>query len=219
MDIHTVPMGITRCYVIRDTESILVDCGPPNKLNAFVKGLQKASIDPKHIKLIVQTHGHWDHIGSARVVKSLTGALLAMHEPDSSYLEKSMNLLPIGVTLWGKILTTIPTKPKVGVTAVDIILSDEDFSLVPFGIRGKVVYTPGHTMGSVSVLLDNGDAFVGDLVMSGFPVRVNPGLPIFAEDTKRVKESIKLLLESGAKTFYPGHGRPFPASAISKFLS
>jgi hydroxyacylglutathione hydrolase len=87
-----------------------------------------------------------------------------------------------------------------------------------FGIPGKVVYTPGHTMGSVSVLLETGDAFVGDLAMSGFPVRFNPGPPVFAEDTKRVKESIRMLLERGAKTFYPGHGKPFAAEVIKKDL-
>ena len=79
-----------------------------------------------------------------------------------------------------------------------------------------MIYTPGHTIGSVSVLLQTGDAFIGDLAMSGFPLRLSPGLPIFAEDINRVKESIKLLLQKGAKTFYPGHGKPFSANFISK---
>ncbi len=115
-------------------------------------------------------------------------------------------------------LTKFSSNPHITATPVDIELNDEDFSLVPFGISGKVIYTPDHTMGPVSVLLDTGEAFVGDLVMSGPPLRLSPGLPIFAEDIQRVKESIKLLLQRGANIFYPAHGKPFPAKMIMKYV-
>jgi hydroxyacylglutathione hydrolase len=45
----------------------------------------------------------------------------------------------------------------------NMVLSDEEFSLIGYGIPSKIIYTPGHSMGSVSVLLETGDAFVGDL--------------------------------------------------------
>ncbi len=218
MNIYTLRMGITRCYIIQDKGTIFVDCGPPNKLANFVKGMQEVSIDPKEVKLIVNTHGHYDHIGSAKVIKDTTGAQIAMHAPDKEWLEKSINPVITGVTAWGKIMSKITSHPHINETIVDIILGDEDFSLVPFGVAGKVVYTPGHTMGSVSILLETGEAFIGDLAMSGLPLRLSLGLPIFAEDIKKAKESISMLLEKGAKTFYPGHGNPFPVNAISKYL-
>jgi hydroxyacylglutathione hydrolase len=218
MNVHTLHMGITSCYIIQDKGTILIDCGPPNKLGNFMKSLRSASIDPKQIKLIINTHGHYDHIGSAKVIKDTTGAQIAMHEPDKEWLEKAINPIIPGVTVWGKLLSKIPIKPHIAETSVDIKLDDEDFSLTPFGIHGKVIYTPGHTIGSVSVLLETGDAFVGDLAMSGFPLRLNPGLPVFAEDIERVKENIKLLVQRGARTFYPGHGKPFLADMVMKFL-
>jgi hydroxyacylglutathione hydrolase len=170
----------------------------------------------------VHTHGHWDHIGLAKVIKDATGAQIAMHEPDKGWLEKSLNPLPPGVTTWGRILMKLASKymrlQQIAATNVDIILRDEDFSLAPFGIPGKVVYTPGHTMGSVSILLETGDAFVGDLAMNGLPFGLRPRLPVFAEDIKKVKESYKLLLDNGAKIFYPGHGKPFSANVLLKAL-
>jgi glyoxylase-like metal-dependent hydrolase (beta-lactamase superfamily II) len=69
-------------------------------------------------------------------------------------------------------------------------------------------------MGSVSVLLETGDAFVGDLAMNALPLRLSPGLPIFAENMQKVKESWKLLLDQGAKIVYPAHGKPFSAEVM-----
>jgi len=86
--------------------------------------------------------------------------------------------------------------------------------ITEYGIPGKILYTPGHSMGSVSVLLETGDAFVGDLAMSEFPLRLSPGLPILAEDMQQVKESWKRLMEAGAKTIYPAHGKSFPVEII-----
>jgi glyoxylase-like metal-dependent hydrolase (beta-lactamase superfamily II) len=103
-------------------------------------------------------------------------------------------------------------------TDVDIILENEEFSLFDFGIPGKVIHTPGHSSGSVSVLLETGDVFVGDLAMNGFPLRLSPGLPIFAEDLQEVKDSWKLLLDKGARMVYPAHGRSFSAEIIRKII-
>jgi glyoxylase-like metal-dependent hydrolase (beta-lactamase superfamily II) len=71
---------------------------------------------------------------------------------------------------------------------------------------------------SVSVLLDSGEAFVGDLAMNKFPLRLGPGLPIVAEDSEKVKESWRKLLELGATTVYPAHEKPFSTEVIKKAL-
>ncbi|HAJ26940.1 MAG TPA: hypothetical protein DCG53_06795 [Syntrophus sp. (in: bacteria)] len=106
----------------------------------------------------------------------------------------------------------------IDVTAVDIVLDEGEFSLAAYGIPGRIIYTPGHSMGSVSVLLDTGEAFVGDLAMNKFPLCLSPGLPILAENMQQVKESWKMLLDKGVKTIYPAHGKPFSADVIHKAL-
>ena len=102
---------------------------------------------------------------------------------------------------------------------VDITLTGNDVPLADWGIPGEIIYTPGHSPGSISILLETGDAFVGDLAMNAFPLRLSPGLPIFADSLETVKESWKNLLNKGAKVVYPAHGKPFSAEVIKKILS
>jgi glyoxylase-like metal-dependent hydrolase (beta-lactamase superfamily II) len=101
------------------------------------------------------------------------------------------------VSLWGSIFAKIMAMvlPFVQVLAAnaDVVLGDEELSLADYGIPARIIPTSGHSMGSVSVLLETGDAFVGDLAMNGFPLRLGPGLPIFAEDMTKVKKSWRLL--------------------------
>jgi glyoxylase-like metal-dependent hydrolase (beta-lactamase superfamily II) len=102
---------------------------------------------------------------------------------------------------------------------VDLALGNDGLSLSDYGIPGRVLHTPGHSAGSVSILLDSGEAFVGDLAMNKFPLRLSPGLPIFAEDQEAVVRSWSMLLEQGATTVYPAHGGPFSADVIRNAIA
>ena len=223
VSIHPIRLVDSECYLIRSEVSILIDTGIPNKAKDIVQALERLAVQPEEIPLILITHGHWDHIGSAKEIKEITGAKIAMHQRDKDRLEKSLKLLPPGVTLWGRIIMGLAAmriaSVQIPASDVDVVLGDEDFSLAEYGIPGKVLYTPGHTMGSVSVLLETGDAIVGDLAMNGLPIRIGPGLPTVAEDMHRVKRSWELLLEQGAETVYPGHGKPFSAEIVGRALS
>ena len=222
VNIYPISMGVAQCFVIQDKGVIMIDVGAPKKIKSFIKSVEQAGIKPNDIKLIIPTHGHWDHIGSAKDIKEITGARIAMHHREKEWLEKAQKHIPPAVTLWGHIISKTLgfLLPLIHFPAakVDIILRDEDFSLTEFGISGKIIYTPGHSPGSVSILLDTGDAFVGDLAMNSFPLRLSPGLPIFAENIQEVKNSLKLLLDKGATKIYPAHGKSFSAELIRKFL-
>ncbi len=222
MTIYPVPLGVDKAYIIQGEGVVMIDGGAPKKAKAFLKAIKKTLIKPEDIKLLILTHGHWDHIASAKDIKEITGAKIAMHKRETDWLEKSLKPLPPGVTLWGKIFAKIMAMfmPLVHISAtkVDIILGDEEFSLAEFGIAGKVISTPGHSSGSVSIVLDTGDAFVGDLAMNAFPMRLSPSLPIFAEDLQKVKDSWKLILDYGVKMIYPAHGNPFSSEIMRKVL-
>ena len=223
INIYPVTLGFDHTYIIQDQGTIMIDGGSPKQAKAFSKALENVSIKPEDVQLIVLTHGHWDHIGSAKEIKEITGAKIAMHHREKEWLEKSLKPMPPAVTTWGHIFGSIIKAflpfIRIPATDVDVVLGDEEVSLAEYGIPGKVVYTPGHSSGSVSVLLETGDAFVGDMAMNKFPLRLSPGLPIFAEDWEQLMESWKLLLARGAKTIYPSHGEPFPSDIIREALS
>jgi len=218
-----IESGINTCYVIKDKGAIMVDSGPPKMKATFLKRMKDFSVDPKEIQLIVLTHGHFDHVGSAKEIQEITGAKIAIHEKDSMDLEQGFSNWPKGVTKWGKISSSIfkrllKNKMTFPTVKADIILDDHELLLNKYGIAGKVIYTPGHTMGSVSILLDSGELFAGCLAHNRLPLTFHPALPIYAENIDLVKESWRKLIDAGAKIVFPAHGKPFSVEIIKKYI-
>lgn len=204
----------------------MIDAGGKNKTPVLMKALEDIKVEPNTIGLIVITHGHPDHTASAKDFKRLTGAQIAMHRLDKQCLEtgKVQKFKAAEGSVWGWMFSKIsnPFAPlvyrRIPTCGVDVTVADDGYSLKDFGISGQIVYTPGHTKGSISVVLDSGEAFVGDLAMNKFPLRLSPGLPVLAEDTAAVKESLRHLFQLNVTTVYPGHGKPFPMKIIREAL-
>jgi glyoxylase-like metal-dependent hydrolase (beta-lactamase superfamily II) len=223
-NIYPIQMGISKSYIIQQEGIVMMGDGVSKKMKHFVKELEKLSLRPREIQLIILSHGHHDHVGAAKELKDITGAKIVMHRSDKDILEKGLKIMPPGVTTWGRILhqllriTYVPFAqlPK---TDVEIMLDDEGMSLADYGILGRIVHTPGHTPGSISILLDTGEAFVGCMAMNMVPLTRKPSLPIFAEDLQRLKQSWKSLLEHEVRIIYPAHGKPFSADIARQNFS
>jgi len=218
-----IESGINTCYVIKEKGTIMVDGGPPKMKATFLKRMKDAAVDPDEIQLIVLTHGHFDHVGSAKEIQEITGAKIAIHAKDSLDLEQGYSKWPKGVTTWGKISSSIfkrllKNQMAFNKVQADIILDDNDLLLNKYGVAGKIIYTPGHTLGSVSILLDSGELFAGCLTHNRFPLTFRPALPIYAENIELVKESWRKVIDAGAKLVYPAHGKPFSADIIKKYI-
>ncbi|MCB9134566.1 MAG: MBL fold metallo-hydrolase [Anaerolineales bacterium] len=218
---HCIPVGIDNCFLLRGERTIFVDGGAPGGLPAFRRGLAKLGVEPREISLILLTHGHWDHIACLHPIQELTGAPVAAHYQDQAWVETGRPAFPRGVTTYGKGMIWMAERlihPQLPPVKVDRVLGDEGFPLAEFGIPGQVVYTPGHSMGSISILLDSGEALVGDLAMNDWYLRLTPGLPVLADDIGLVIESWKRLLPMGVKNVYPAHGKPFSVKVIEEAL-
>ena len=219
---HTINLGISTIYLLEGDKCILVDAGIPGQEKLLLRALGHANIRPEMIELLIITHGHFDHIGMANFIAETTNAKIVIHQQDLEMLESGRSPILPGTTPWGKMMVAfmsrVMRRVSVQPAKADIILGDDGLGLYEFGIPGRVVYTPGHTLGSVSVLLDGGDAFVGDLAMSARYFRWNPGPSILAVDWDLVLQSCWKLLEAGARFIYPAHGKRFSADVLRTSL-
>jgi len=111
------------------------------------------------------------------------------------------------------------TYPSLTLSDRDILLGgDNDSFLKEIGIDGVILHTPGHThtRDSISVLLSDGSAFVGDAAMNFLWWTGISHRPICIGDINTVYESWRKLRERGARVIYPSHGRPFSATRLEK---
>ncbi|HEX2953120.1 MAG TPA: MBL fold metallo-hydrolase [Bacillota bacterium] len=212
-----VNFGFVNSFIIEDQGRALVDTGINLAPDRFEKVFNELKIDPKTINLIIITHGHSDHFAHIKQLQEMTGARILCHEKAAPFIRTGENAEVVPRNWVGRIMMTIfrgklknyqPVEPD--------ILIDEPFDLHDFGVRGTIVPTPGHTDCSISVLLDWGDAIVGDIMM-GSPHQPDRPLPaVFANDEKAIAESMRFLLNSNATQFFGGHAGPFTKEAMIK---
>ncbi|NPD88416.1 MAG: MBL fold metallo-hydrolase [Asgard group archaeon] len=177
----------------------------------------KQKLKPKDIKLIIITHGHQDHVGSLRAIKNRTKAQILIHAHDGLLLNAGISP-KVYPTIWILKKFYNPDKElKITPVKSDIIITDE-YSLEEFGINGKVIHTPGHTKGSITVIVDSKYAFVGDLAMKIPPLSFSYE-PIIAENLKQVYSSWQKIIDYGVEEIYPSHGKIFNIKLLSKILN
>jgi glyoxylase-like metal-dependent hydrolase (beta-lactamase superfamily II) len=177
----------TNYWVVSAGKSrLLVDLGYPGTMGTMRARLKKMDIPLKEIRYAMATHYHIDHAGLAQELK-LAGVSLLV-------LDIQVRFIPLMKQF---------TKPRdhyvdISLDGNVVITAAESRALLEkIGIPGEILPTPGHSADSVSMLLDDGSVFTGDLT----PLEVAWG-----EAGEVVKASWKLLKEHGAKRIYPAHG-------------
>ncbi|MEX0987025.1 MAG: MBL fold metallo-hydrolase [Bacteroidales bacterium] len=193
--------------VYNSNAAILIDAGHSGTTTRFTEAIREIGKSPGDVTLIVLTHTHFDHAGGAKKIKELCGALLAVHRTEAGCLSKGMTPFPRGTRWKGKVIRLFGKlflwRMAAYPPAEADLLIDDEFDLAPYGIPGKVVHTPGHTSGSLSVLLETGEAIVGDNVLG---INMKEHFPPFANDMAGVLQSWELYIRSGVQTLLPAHG-------------
>jgi Zn-dependent hydrolases, including glyoxylases len=203
-EIIPIRLGFVKSFLVKgDSNLILVDTGIPGSGMKIINKIKRLGFNPGQLSLIIITHAHSDHSGSVKELKKVTGAKVAVHKDDASYLMKGESAEITPVSNIGRLLSGIIKGRKTGFEGVmpDIIIENE-LGLNSFGIKGKVISTPGHTSGSVSILLNSGKCIIGDILMSFGKLNYS----CFSNDMAMLKDSLEKILDANTKEIYLSHG-------------
>ena len=214
-----INLGMVKAFLIKGETYILVDTGLPQHFEKINKFFMENQINPKDISLIILTHNHLDHTGGLMKMKALTGAKVLIHKAEGVYLQQGISTPVQARSLLAKLIMKLMREPKIESFKADLQIED-NFDLNQFGVNGKVIHTPGHTIGSISVLLSNGEAIVGDSLTG--KIKKNHTLakyPFIWHDMNTLKDSIRVLLNKGGKLFYNSHGEVCNDMAIRTMLT
>lgn len=195
--------------VVNGENSVLVDTGTKNHGELLLQKVKSCGLNPTDIKLIILTHTHFDHTANTHFLKEKTGGQVVVHENEKESLFNGFTKIPKGTLVFTRITSWLGRSlaPFIGrykpVTA-DIIVKNK-LDLTPWNIDGYVLHTPGHTDGSLSVILGKkalaGDAFFNRGYHTIFPP--------FADNPEILLKTWQMLFELGIKEIYPGHGTNF----------
>ncbi|MDM8519362.1 MBL fold metallo-hydrolase [Anaerolineales bacterium HSG6] len=212
-----IPLKWSNAYLIKGERPVLVDTGSPNDTARLLRAFQKAKIAPSDLALIVHTHGHHDHCGCTWEMKKLSKAPTAIHQMDRPMLQSGRNgrLIPTRFSAW--LMKSVFEKERYKGLNATIIIKDE-MRLDKFGIPAMLIFTPGHTVGSISIVTDAGEAVVGDLLMGGYLggqlLKHRPRYHYYAYDLTVIHWSLKKLMRHNPQRLYVGHGGPLEAKTI-----
>ncbi len=209
----TIKCAASNCYLLKNdsrSAGILVDAGLSADLGRLKKRLKA-----ENVRLILLTHGHFDHIGAAARLSEDLRIPVAMSREDFPLLtDPSLGRLH-GSTVLGSLLAAsacLTMNKRAFPPFIPSVWLRDGQSLSEFGVDARVVALPGHTKGSVGVLTSEKEFMVGDAMFNIFKAT---GARLY-EDFEQMKRSLEVIKSSGAKQIYVGHGRPIdPAGSLA----
>jgi len=213
-----LPLGMSNAFLVQGEKTMLVDtgCAGTDALEAACRRHGVALCD---ISLLIITHGHADHFAGAAALKARTGVPLLCHKNAyRTLLEGRMPVVSPRGSLGERLFYEAAEQPPF--SAVDAVMPDivcaGDVALDDYGVRARLIETPGHSSCSYSLVHGGREAIVGDiLAASSVDGRLVPAW--FADDESLLFQSIERVLVL-ADTLYCGHGGPFTAAEVRAAL-
>lgn len=210
-----IPTQGSNTYLIQGEKGyVLVDTGMDKSAKEIERTLTEKGISYDEIVLIILTHAHPDHMAALSVLQRKSGAPVLCHEYAASFIRRGESSPVIPRTGLGRFINRISPEWKIEETDVDFTFSKE-IDLDPFGIPGKAVSTPGHTRGSLTVVLESGEILVGDQ-FRGKPGQLTLGM--FYEDREVLLESLKEITAFHPSVIHMSHGNVTDGDDLEAFI-
>jgi hydroxyacylglutathione hydrolase len=211
-----LPLRLTtvNCFLVRaESGWILIDTACSINRAELDGHLEQAGCRPGNLRLIVLTHGDFDHTGNARHIRERFGSTVAMHRGDLGMVER-------GDMFWNRgksnplVKAIAPVLFGFGKSerfTPDVYVDDGD-DLSRYGLDARIVTLPGHSKGSIGIVTGKGDLFCGDLLIN----EKNPVLNDRIADPGAARASVERLRKLGIATVFTSHGRQFPLKEFLK---
>lgn len=198
-------------YLIESEEALfLVDGGMVGTGHRILKRIADIGRKPEHLLFALVTHGHADHFGGLAEVQEASHCAVICHPSHARILGTGAGIVSPGLNVFARIYERIASAvlPRLRLPQLRRLIGAEDgLELHEFGLPARVIHTLGHSAGDLTLVLDDGSAFVGDLVQGPrFPGLTPAEFSIMAVDEPAMIASWRRLFESGARVIYPGHG-------------
>lgn len=226
MEIRNVGNRIMNTWIYPVEDGwVMIDTGYENSYAFVVKKLRSLLIQPDEIRYIFLTHAHDDHAGFLEewMTKHPHTQVIA-HEKSIEGLRKGQNRFvggcsTLGAFLFCQLMALLGNgehrypRLREEHLAKIITLNEAKLEAIESELNGKILFTPGHTVNSISLLVD-GNLFCGDAAMNGIPS--SHKITIWVEDKAAFEKSWDVMLASGAKKIHPAHGSPFCPCELRK---
>jgi glyoxylase-like metal-dependent hydrolase (beta-lactamase superfamily II) len=198
-----------------DEKNILIDTSPKFVWNKLKKRLKQLNVDI--IDYLILTHTHYDHAENSKRIKEKYRAQIFVHRNEAFYLTSGENILPKGTNVITKSIIRLFGKQFLSRFRYEPCqydyLVDSVFDLGNIGFNAYIMHTPGHTTGSMSIIIDDNVAIVGDTMFGIFKWSV---FPPFADNIIQMIDSWGKLLKTNCVVFIPAHGTANSRSLVQK---
>ena len=216
---HTITQilsGRSNVFLLTNGEkNILIDTSPKYKWKKLEKRLKLLEVDL--IDYLILTHTHYDHAENAKKIRDKYGAKVIVHSDEASYLASGENIVPGGTNVITKFIIRLLAKQFLSAARYEPCqydyLVDSTFDLKKFGFNAYILHTPGHTIGSMSIIIDDNIAIVGDAMFGVFKWSV---FPPYANNITQMIDSWGKLLKTNCLVFIPAHGSANSRSLVQK---
>ncbi len=219
--ISKIPSVRCNVYLIqKENQSILVDTGKKLSFNKLERGINKLGEEISSISYLILTHTHYDHCQSARRIKEKSNCKIIVSQNAADSIKNGYTMLPNGTFLFTKIIVKLGRligKRKFGyeIFNPDILVKD-GYSLNFNETNLRIIETSGHSIDSISILIDDEIAIVGDEMIGIFKKSI---FPPFADDISKMFESWVKLFKTGCLNYLPGHGNEIKRNRLKREIS